>query len=227
MACCLCLRCQVAAYSVGEGSSAGVLVSTDVYGWQTAAARSNADIIAAAGFHVLMPDIFHGDSVPADRMKQPDGRDWLRKDWLPRHSHEQTSAILVAVAKEMRRGLKLQSVEAIGFCFGAVGVLQLSADGLISSGVVCHPSGFTEDRVGMARVPLLFNCAETDHSFGPELRQKWETTLKERMLPAKFIVYPGVEHGFAARLDGTANGLQQRQAALTESIAFLKQGAAA
>jgi dienelactone hydrolase len=223
----LCLRCQVKAYSVGEGNKAGVIVSTDIYGWQTAAARSNADIIAAAGFHVVLPDMFHGDAVAAGRMQQPGGREWLMQEWLPKHPHDQTAGVLVAVARELKSGRKLQSVEAIGFCYGAVAVLQLSKDGLISSGVVCHPSGFTEDKISMVTVPMLFNCADSDHSFGPELRQKWEARLKERMLPAKFIVYPGVEHGFVARLDGTANGLQQRQAALTNSIAFLKQGAAA
>ena len=78
------------------------------------------------------------------------------------------------------------------------------------------------DKASLADGPMLFVCAETDSMFTLELREAWEKNLVERGLPATFLVYPGVEHGFAARLDGSENGIKQRLRALSDSVSFFR-----
>ena len=108
-----------------------------------------------------------------------------------------------------------------------MGSLILVNKGLASSAVFAHPTGFDKDNVSQLTAPALFVCAENDGAFTPEIRAHWEKTQKEKMVPAKFIDYPGTQHGFAVRDDGSPNGVQQRQAALQDSITFFKQSAAA
>jgi dienelactone hydrolase len=145
----------------------------------------------------------------------------------PKHTQDHTAQYLINVAQALKKESTTRSIQAVGYCYGAVGVLTLFQKGLASSGAVAHPTGFTKENVDQVNAPLLFNCAETDSMFPPELRSHWETTLKEKMVPAKFVGYPGTDHGFAVRDDGTPAGVAARQRALQETVSFLKQGAAA
>ena len=217
----------VLCYSVGEGAKACVIYSPDVYGLQYLNNRANANHLAAAGFHVVIPDVFEGDPFTEQRMASG-GFTELKTQWWPKHTQEHTATILAKVTKQLRKDFpSVQSVQGVGYCYGTVGVLELGKQGLVSSGVLCHPTGHSKDNTDLATIPLLFVCAEQDMAFTPDIRAHWESTLKERMVPAKFVTFPGTSHGFAVRDDGSENGVLQRQRAMQETIAFLKQGAAA
>ena len=69
-------------YSVGEQNTPAVVLVTDVYGYRSPGARSNADIIAAAGFHVVVPDLFNGEDVAAGQLDRPGGLAAVLKDWF-------------------------------------------------------------------------------------------------------------------------------------------------
>jgi len=214
-------------YSVGDESCGRVVViSPDVFGWRYLNNRATADSIAGGGFHVVLPDTFEGDPFTPERFASG-GMEELKSQWWPHHTQEKTSEFLVKVAQELKKDSKVRSIQAVGYCYGTMGVLLLGKQGLASSGVCAHPTGFTTQNVNLVTIPLLFLCAETDFAFTPEIRQHWEKALKERGSPARFIDFPGTQHGFAVRDDGSPNGVLQRQRALQETIAFFKQGAAA
>lgn len=204
-----------------------IIIATDVFGHKFQNVRANADHLAASGFHVVVPDLFEGDAATVAELEAPGGFDWLRGTWWPKHTQEHTNQYLITVAQALKKDPTTRSIQAIGYCYGAVGVLALLQKNLASSGAVAHPTGFTKENVDQVNAPLLFNCAETDGMFPAELRGHWETTLKEKMVPAKFVDYPGTTHGFAVRDDGTPAGVAARQRALQETVSFLKQGAAA
>jgi len=216
----------VQCYEVGKGSPNVVLVSTDVFGQSFPNVRANADTIAAAGFRVVIPDLFKGDPFPADRFERPGAWEELKQQWWPKHTQEDTADFLLNAAKALKKDGSVRSIQAIGYCYGTIGALTVARQGLASSAVLCHPTGHTKDNTDLATVPLLFLCAEQDQAFTPEIREHWEKTLKENMIPARYITFPSTQHGFAVRDDGSPNGVQQRQRALQEAIAFFKQGAA-
>ena len=76
----------VPCYSVGEACKSVVIISTDVFGYTFPSVRAIADQIAAAGFHVVIPDMFTGDAVSLQQM-QEGGRDYIRGVWSVTHSH--------------------------------------------------------------------------------------------------------------------------------------------
>ena len=213
-------------YSVNETSKNVVLISTDVYGWRYPNSRQNANQIAAGGFHVIIPDMFNGDAATVEEVETK-GFGWLFNEWFPRNVATKTAEVLVTVANEVKKQGNVDSIQAIGYCYGTIGVLHLYKKGIATGGVCAHPTGFTKENIGDCTAPTLFLCAENDQAFTPELRQYWEQTLKEKMVPAKFVDYPGTSHGFAVRDDGSAIGVAARQAALQETVVFFKQGIAA
>ena len=209
-------------YSVNERSAHLVVFCTDVFGWRFPKSRQVADHIAASGFHVVVPDMFDGDAVTAEQAASR-GMAWVLSDWLPRHPREERATVHEAVVRELKqRRSDIASVQAIGYCYGAPGVLLLYDKGLATSGVVAHPSGFTNENVGRCSRPTLFNCAQSDPVFTPEIWQHWQQAVQS----SKFVDYPGTAHGFAVRDDGTAEGLAAKQRSTEETIAWLKQHAA-
>jgi hypothetical protein len=47
-------------YVSGQGRT-GIVLASDIFGWQSPLLRSNCDAFAAAGFAVIMPDFFRGN----------------------------------------------------------------------------------------------------------------------------------------------------------------------
>ena len=210
-------------YSVNEQSTHIVIYSTDVFGWRHANNRQNAEQIAASGFHVVMPDMFDGNAVTAEQVKEK-GMQWVQTEWLSNNPREERAAVLATVVVDLKqKHNNTAGTQAVGYCYGAPGVLLLYGKGLVSAGVVAHPSGFTKDNVALCHKPTLFNCAETDPAFTPDIRQHWQQTLGKSSVPTKFVDYPGTLHGFAVRDDGSAVGVAARQSAIQETVAWLKQ----
>ena len=163
----------VKCYEVGKGPNV-VLISTDVFGQQFPSVRANADTIAAAGFRVVIPDLFEGDSFPADRFSRPGAWEELKQVWWPKHTQEHTAKYLTTVAQALKKDVGVQSVQTMGYCYGTVGALTVAKEGMAASVVCCHPTGHTKDNTDLVTVPVLFLCAEQDQAFTPEIRQHWE-----------------------------------------------------
>ena len=213
-------------YSVNEQSRHVVIYGTDIFGYRFVNNRQNADQIAAGGFHVVIPDMFGGGAVTDEDIKSK-GAVWLQTEWFASYSQQQTVDKLEAVAQAIKDEGKADSVQAIGYCYGTYGVLHLYQKELATAGMVAHPTGFNKDNVAQCNQPTLFNCAQADHRFTPDIRQHWEQTLRTNNVPCKFVDYPGTQHGFAVRDDGSEVGVAARQRAIEETVAWLKQRAEA
>ena len=81
--------------------------------------------------------------------------------WFPNHGPEQTMPALKATMDYLKsRGVK--EFAAVGYCFGARYVFNLSYDGLIKVGAVNHPSLIQPEdieKIGKTGVPILFNVS--------------------------------------------------------------------
>jgi len=188
-------------YITGDNPDKLIVFSTDVFGEKFPNARTLADYYAEAGFTVIIPDQFNGHPFTKEQMDAPGGMNNLFTEWFPKHP--QTAEKLITVLKAVTKEGKYKSVQAVGFCYGAPQVINLLSAGLAKAGAVCHPTRLTVDLASSFNSPILFNCAEKDGAFTPELRAQWQKTLKERGVDAKFIDYPGTEHGFCVRTDGS------------------------
>jgi carboxymethylenebutenolidase len=193
-----------------------ILFASDVFGPHYIYNQQNCDYLAAtSGLTVIMPDIFKTAAAAPDFFASgPDAFKRFQTEWLPVNSPQDALAILKPIVQELRKQYK--GVHCIGYCYGFFAGWHLSTTGEVDSAVGCHPSFLKpEDASGYNR-PVLFNCAEQDQAFTPELKKTFETVAGPK--GARFIVYPGTTHGFAAR--GDASVAEQRKRAHDEATKF-------
>jgi len=205
-------------YVTGSGSHL-LVISTDVFGQEFPNIRIVADRFASAGFTVIIPDQFNGDAWTLDRMNNQ-GFQGLFNEWFPKHPA--TTKELETVIQEINQQGKYTSIQATGYCYGAPQVVELLSKNIAKAGVVAHPTRLTIDLAQTFNAPILFNCAERDGSFTPELRKQWEEALKSRGVPATFIDYSNVDHGFAVRGDGKEHTEAEKERCIQETIKFLQ-----
>ncbi|KAI5795729.1 Alpha/Beta hydrolase protein [Geopyxis carbonaria] len=185
----------VETYITGHSSTKVLLYLTDILGHVLPNNQLLADDFAAAGYKVIMPDLFSGDAWP---LNPPEGADL--NAWLAGHGLEQTEPIITAVMADIESKLKPKSLAAAGYCFGGKYVTRLlAAGGAVQSGFMAHPSFVTMEEVSAVSKPLAIAAAETDTIFPPELRHQTEAKLTEIKAQYQINLFSGVAHGFAVR----------------------------
>lgn len=172
------------------------LFLTDVIGHKFPNAQLLADQYAAAGYYVIMPDLFTADPVP---LNPPEGYDLLR-DWFPRHTPEFTRPIIDKVVAAVKE-LNPKYVVANGYCFGAKYATQLLGEGVVDAAALYHPSFVTIDEIKAIKGPIYIASAETDTIYTEELRHETEATLRDEKKTYYTTLASGVSHGFAVRGD--------------------------
>ncbi|CAF1549910.1 unnamed protein product [Adineta ricciae] len=207
-------------YKTGQGKSA-IVVFTDVFGSSYVNVQKVADNLAqGVQVTVLIPDLFNGD--PMD----PNAENLWDKlpSWLKKHPPSDTCALGEKFISTIKG--HYDSIQVIGFCYGAKAVVHLITHAELSStvkaAVVAHPSFLVKEEAEQIKRPILFLCAENDALFVPDLRQEFEKVLKGNGL-GQFNEYPGTTHGFVVRPDGSEQATQQRDKAVEDAIAFFKK----
>ena len=205
-------------------STRGIVVVYDVHGFSGGRIKSVCDQLALAGFHVAMPDVYEGTNIGAQGgfgnesvmtwLKQQSNYDGYLKTALQ-------PAFDCLAAKGATGG-----VGAIGFCWGAYGVVKLACDGSIKAGVSCHPSlkigqmFFDEseaDQVKPAQAPLLFMPAGNDDALYSD-----GTLQADSGVEVAHRAFPDMAHGWVPRGDAAGDAAVARdvEAALKAATEF-------
>ncbi|KAJ5102885.1 hypothetical protein N7532_003414 [Penicillium argentinense] len=199
-----------------------ILLLTDVIGHRFINAQLIADQLAANGYFVVMPDLFHGDPVPLNR---PEGFDLMK--WLkgpPGHLPDRVVPVVQTVLKEMKSNLGCERIGAIGYCFGAKYAVRLLQPGGVDVAYVAHPSFVESDELAAIKGPLSIAAAETDSIFPTPKRHESEEILGKTGQPYQINLFSGVEHGFAVRADITKPIIRfAKEAAFTQAVAWFNQ----
>jgi carboxymethylenebutenolidase len=113
----------------------------------------------------------------------------------------------VAAAVAHLRGLGIERVLAVGFCFGGRHAWLAAADGHGLAGAV----GFygmpgvrngepgAAQRAGELEAPLLALMAGDDHAIGADQVEAFEAALREAGAEHEVVTYPGAPHSFFDR----------------------------
>ncbi|PYH43882.1 dienelactone hydrolase family protein [Aspergillus saccharolyticus JOP 1030-1] len=178
-------------------SQTAILLLTDVIGHRFLNAQLIADQFAAAGYLVVMPDLFSGDSVPLNR---PEGFQIM--EWAQGHQPPHTDPIIETVLQHIRTSLGCAKVGGVGYCFGGKYVARFLRPGTaLDAGFTAHPTMMTREELKEVRGPLSIAAAQHDPIFSAEKRRESEEILGAGDLPWQISVYSDVEHGFAVRGD--------------------------
>jgi carboxymethylenebutenolidase len=146
-----------------------------------------AERLAAQGYTVLAPDLYHGKSTveaeEASHLMQ--GLDWGRA----------TQEIAGAVAY-LRKAEGVTRVGIVGFCMGGA----LTVLGAAGEGVDAYAAfyGFPRGNAPLDKVtsPGLIIFGEEETHFSIPDAQKFADVQRKKGRPTDVIVYPGAGHGF-------------------------------
>ncbi|KAK5116368.1 hypothetical protein LTR62_007915 [Meristemomyces frigidus] len=154
------------------------------------------DGFANAGYTVLGPDYFRGDPVQKSRKFRGDP-DFDFEAWLAKHMKFSDPAVprwnAEVKAKYGGGGKK----------FACVGYCDLAKDGICTAGAFAHPAFLKESHFHNLEKPLFLSCAEIDHTFPNEYRNRAVDIMQAEKKHFQVQLFQGVEHGFALRGDPT------------------------
>ncbi|KAF9618364.1 hypothetical protein IFM89_000999 [Coptis chinensis] len=179
--------------SASSHSKLGVLLVSDIFGYESPNLRKLADKIAAAGFYVVVPDFIHGDPYNPEIAERP-LQVWI-KTHGPDKGAEEAKPVIAALK---RKGIS--TIGAAGFCWGAKVVVQLAKSDYIKAAVLCHPSFVTVDDIKDVNAPIAVLGAEIDQMSPPELVKQFDEVLSAKPEVDRFVkIFPGVAHGWTVR----------------------------
>jgi len=212
----------LATYKTGEGKSV-IVIFTGIFGYAFINNRKIADTFAqSTGTTVLVPDLFEGDSLDPTLSKD----EILAKlsTWLPKHPLDKACLTIEKYISTIKD--HYDSIQGIGFCYGAKTMLHLirhpELSSVVKAGAVAHAAFLVKEDAEQIKRPILFLCAEHDEMFPPDLRKHFEKTLSPTGL-STFIDYPGTTHGFIVQPDDSPEVIQQRDKAVQDAIQFFKK----
>ena len=81
--------------------------------------------MAAAGYFVVAPDLFHGDPVHEDAMK----KGFSFPPWIAKHGTDVIDPVIANTIKALREEYGVKKIGAVGYCFGGRYVLRFLAKG--------------------------------------------------------------------------------------------------
>ncbi|XP_026390886.1 endo-1,3;1,4-beta-D-glucanase-like isoform X2 [Papaver somniferum] len=167
-------------------SKLGILLVSDVYGFEAPNLRKLADKVAAAGYYVVAPNFFHGDPFTPEKNLMY---------WYQFHLAEDAAEEARPVIEALRRS---KGITAIGAA--AKVLVELSKLDDLKAIVMLHPSLVTVDDIEEIKVPISILGAEVDHISPPELVKEFEEVLSTKAEVDSFVkIFNGVRHGWTVR----------------------------
>ncbi|XP_071729319.1 uncharacterized protein [Rutidosis leptorrhynchoides] len=197
--------------SIGEGSDAvnaylltavknnngtGVLLLSDIFGFEDSSTRDFAYRIACNGYNVLLPDLFNGDPWRKDR---PTGS---FEPWLATHTETATKNISTSlkwmVDEFVAAGIS-NKLGIVGFCFGGGKVIEVLAedqDGYFGLGVSFYGTRIQPTIAAKIKVPILYITGDEDPLCPVKVV---EDIKRDNVGGSKVVVFKGRGHGFVHR----------------------------
>ncbi|MCL7028669.1 hypothetical protein MKW94_004440 [Papaver nudicaule] len=171
-------------------SKLGILLVSDVFGFEAPNLRKLADKVAAAGYYVVVPNFFHGDPfTPGMHLMI----------WYQSHLAEDAAKEARPVIEALR-SKGISAIGAAGICWGAKVLVELLKLDNLKAIVMLHPSLVTVDDIEEIKVPISILGAEVDQMSPPEVLKEFEEVLSTKPEVDSFVkIFNGVRHGWTVR----------------------------
>lgn len=152
--------------------------------------RDVAERFARAGFTVLAPDLYHGETA-----SEPDE---ARKLAMTLDRDRAVDEILAAVAYlESRATPGPPGVGVVGWCLGGGLALSAAAESDAIDAVVCfYGQPLAEEDTDRLKAPVLGLFGEDDHGIPAERVREFAGRLDQLEIPHNIKIYEGAGHAF-------------------------------
>ncbi|KAL5078478.1 hypothetical protein RYX36_017462 [Vicia faba] len=183
--------------AVKNNNGIGLLLLSDIYGFQDSFTRDFAYRVACNGFNILVPDLFRGDPWTKD---QPNT---LFEQWIARHNPERVATDITAwtewMADEFMTSEDSRKLSILGFCFGGGKLLEVLArdqGACFGTGVSFYGTRIDPLVASDVKVPVLFILGDNDPFCAVSEIENIHTKIDTS---SKVVIFPGRGHGFAHR----------------------------
>ncbi|KAK2970919.1 hypothetical protein RJ640_007610 [Escallonia rubra] len=183
--------------AVKNNNGTGILLLSDIFGFEDTSTRDFAYRVACNGYNVLVPDLFRGDSWEKERPTA------LFEQWIASQKSERVAKDIATAVKWMEDEFVAAGVSKklgiIGFCFGGGRVVEVLAEdlnGYFGIGISFYGTRIDPSVAAKVKVPVLFIAGENDPLCPVNaLRNIGESTGAG----SRVVIYKGRGHGFAHR----------------------------
>ncbi|XP_017225518.1 uncharacterized protein LOC108201740 isoform X1 [Daucus carota subsp. sativus] len=183
--------------AVKNNNGTGVLLLSDIFGFEDSATRDFAYRVACNGYNVLVPDLFRGDPWEKGR-PQTSFEPWLANQSPERVAKDIDTWIRWMVDEFVAAGIS-KKLGVLGFCFGGGRVLDVLArdqGACFGIGVSFYGTRIDPNVAASVKVPVLFIAGDNDPLCPVSGLQEIEKNIVEG---SKVVIYKGRGHGFAHR----------------------------
>ncbi|CAN6932199.1 hypothetical protein Bca4012_098531 [Brassica carinata] len=183
--------------AVKNNNGTGLLLLSDVFGFQDSSTSDFAYRVACNGYNVLVPDLFRGDSWSKNRPGS-EYEEWRRGHDMNRILKDTTTLTEWMVDEFAAAGIS-KKLGVIGFCFGGgrvVDVLAADKNGYFSTGISFYGTRINSAVAGDVHVPVLFIAGDIDPLCQVEGLKEIVEKIGEE---SKVLVFEGRSHGFVHR----------------------------
>ncbi|XP_042990227.1 carboxymethylenebutenolidase homolog isoform X1 [Carya illinoinensis] len=183
--------------AVKNNNGTGILLLSDVFGFEDSSTREFAYRIACNGYNVLVPDLFRGDPWGRDRPKA------MFEEWIGRQDPQRVAKDIESSTKWMVNEFVAAGISKklgiIGFCFGGGRVIEvLARDGgtCFGVGVSFYGTRMDPSIASKISVPVLFISGDDDPLCPVNVLRDMEKSIGSG---AKVVLFGERGHGFAHR----------------------------
>jgi carboxymethylenebutenolidase len=193
----------------GAGSWPGVILYMDAFGIRPAMIEM-ASHVASQGYVVLLPDLFYrfGPYGPLDpkEVLKGDFRATVGPMMASSDNHKaaEDSAALLAYF-DTRDDVKGSKIGTVGFCMGGGMALTTAAyyPDRVAAAASFHGGNLATDQptsphllMSKVKAEVLVAGADQDHSYPPDMAERFKAALTEAGVKHKSEIYEGKLHGW-------------------------------
>ncbi|KAJ4823495.1 hypothetical protein Tsubulata_015527 [Turnera subulata] len=183
--------------AVKNNNETGILLLSDIFGFEDSSTRDFAYRVACNGYNVLVPDLFRGDPWSKDRPNA------LLEQWIAKQDRERVAKDIDAAAKWMVDEFSAAGISKklglIGFCFGGgrvVEVLSRDQGACFGTGVSFYGTRIDTSLAPNIKVPVLFISGDNDPLCSVSMLKDLERSIGQG---TRVVIYEERGHAFAHR----------------------------
>ncbi|XP_062097057.1 uncharacterized protein LOC133803124 isoform X2 [Humulus lupulus] len=196
--------------AVKNNNKTGILLLSDVFGFEDSSTRDFAYRIACNGYNVLVPDLFRGDPWAKHRPMAM-FEEWITKQDPKRVANDIAMSTDWMVNEFLAAGIS-KKLGLIGFCFGGGKVIEVLAQdqgAYFGAGVSFYGTRMNPSLASNVKVPVLFISGDNDPLCPASLLENVEKRIGRG---SKKVVFKGRGHGFVHRPESPEEDADAEQA---------------